>query len=165
MVLTTHLIAGAAVAQVLPNNPAIGFTAGFISHFLLDSIPHWDYPLHSAKRDLENPLNSDIVLNKYFLLDIIKIGIDFLLGFSVFMLVFNIDGKLSWQAFWGAFGGVIPDFLQFAYFKLRKQPLTGLQRFHSGIQKNKHLKNHPILGIFIQIILIIVIVSFVKFVI
>jgi hypothetical protein len=35
MILTTHAITGAAVASVFPNNPALGFVAGFASHFFV----------------------------------------------------------------------------------------------------------------------------------
>ena len=49
MVLTTHAVAGATLATLVPNHPLWGFVIGFGSHFVLDSIPHWDYSLKSKK--------------------------------------------------------------------------------------------------------------------
>jgi hypothetical protein len=38
---TPHLVVGAALGRRL--HPALGFAAGFISHVVLDAIPHWNY--------------------------------------------------------------------------------------------------------------------------
>jgi hypothetical protein len=47
MILSTHAIVGAALASLMPSHPIAAFAAGFASHFVIDSTPHWDYPLKS----------------------------------------------------------------------------------------------------------------------
>ena len=53
MILSTHAIVGAAIASFLPSHPTTAFVLGFGSHFVLDAIPHWDYPIKSASVDPE----------------------------------------------------------------------------------------------------------------
>lgn len=173
MILSTHAITGAAIASVLPNNPVLGFAAGFLSHFLIDSIPHWDYKLRSAKKDPNNSLNDDLSLGKDFLLDLIKISIDGLLGMAVVIFLFfdySVTQLFSLSVlksviFWGITGALIPDFLQFVYFKFRHEPFTSLQRFHDFIHGKRIPSDHWILGISLQIIFIALVVYIFKFVI
>ena len=47
MILSTHAIVGGAIASLFPSHPALVAVAGFASHFAIDAIPHWDYPLRS----------------------------------------------------------------------------------------------------------------------
>ena len=47
MILITHAIVGGAIASLLPSQPALAVCAAFASHFAIDAIPHWDYPLRS----------------------------------------------------------------------------------------------------------------------
>ncbi len=42
MIATTHALVGAMIASRL-QNPILAPIAGFASHFVLDSIPHWDF--------------------------------------------------------------------------------------------------------------------------
>jgi len=49
MMATAHtLVAGAIAAKV--GNPALALTLAFSSHFILDSIPHWDFGTNWRKR-------------------------------------------------------------------------------------------------------------------
>ena len=49
MMATAHtLVAGAIAAKV--GNPALALTLAFSSHFVLDSIPHWDFGTNWRKR-------------------------------------------------------------------------------------------------------------------
>jgi hypothetical protein len=173
MILTTHAITGAAVASILPNNPALGFAVGFVSHFLLDAIPHWDYDLRSSKKDLDNPLNNDLILNKSFIFDLIKMGFDAFLGIAISYFLFinpsvgvsnlSLSSLLHSNIVWAIIGSLFPDILQFIYFKLwRHEPLLTLQKFHIWLNRNKSLENRPVLGGLIQLILIILIVAIAK---
>ena len=60
MLVTNHVLAGAAIGAVLHRRPALAFAAGVASHLAMDSLPHWGLPrapeshehfLHVAKRD------------------------------------------------------------------------------------------------------------------
>jgi hypothetical protein len=47
LTLTTHAIVGSAIASLIPTHPLLGICMAFASHFLLDALPHWDYPIRS----------------------------------------------------------------------------------------------------------------------
>ncbi len=161
MILVTHGIIGAAVGRLFTSHPLVAFTLGFASHFLSDAIPHWHYPLFSQKRDRENPMNNDLVLGKGFLIDLINIGIDCLLGLVLPILIFQ-----GWDGFAnpspailaGAIGGILPDPLQFLYMKWKKGPLVLLQRFHLWIHSKKDIDHQHFAGIAGQLLIIIAVI-------
>jgi hypothetical protein len=67
MVLSTHAIVGAAISSFITSQPAAAFVLGFASHFALDAIPHWDYPIKSSS---VNPnIGGPIALDRAFLRD------------------------------------------------------------------------------------------------
>jgi hypothetical protein len=41
VIITTHVATGAVIGLAYEGRPVKAFTAGFASHFMLDSIPHW----------------------------------------------------------------------------------------------------------------------------
>ncbi|MDH2348696.1 hypothetical protein [Bradyrhizobium sp. SSUT77] len=52
MILSTHAIVGGAIASLIPDQPALAFVAGIVSHFVIDAIPHSDYlriPIYSGR--------------------------------------------------------------------------------------------------------------------
>lgn len=138
MILTNHAITGAMLATLTPNQPLLGFTAGFLSHFVLDAIPHWDYSLDSLKKDDKNPMNNDMAINRDFVKDLFKIGLDGIIGLAFAYLILCFYMKFSVLSILsGAIGAMAPDALQFAYMKCRFEPLVSLQRFHIWIHADK----------------------------
>jgi hypothetical protein len=159
MTLTAHAVVGAAIASSIPNHPILGFTLAFASHFILDAIPHWDYPLSSRKTDNVNSLDDDMTIDKSFFVDLLKIGADMSCGIVLALLLFTLHGPhLFLIPMIGALGAVLPDALQFAYFKWRHQPLVSLQRFHIWIHAEQDFNDKPFIGIPFQIAIIILIV-------
>src|SRR3989344_6258590 len=156
MTLTTHAIIGSLAASFFPTHPIIGFALAFASHFAIDAIPHWDYPLQSyEERDKNNPMNNDIVLDKRFAKDLINIGLDILIGVLASFYLLMFIGEFSLPVLIaGAFGGILPDALQVIYMKFRHEPFVSLQQFHMWIQKDRRLKNEPFIGLIYQIVLI-----------
>jgi hypothetical protein len=60
MLVTNHVLAGAAIGAVLHRRPALALAAGVASHLAMDCLPHWGLPrvpesherfLEVAKRD------------------------------------------------------------------------------------------------------------------
>jgi hypothetical protein len=50
VLITNHVLAGALVGHVAPG-PVSAFTAGVVSHFAMDAVPHWgDGPLRNVLR-------------------------------------------------------------------------------------------------------------------
>jgi hypothetical protein len=160
MTLAAHAIVGASIANLMPSHPVLGFAAGFASHFLLDAIPHWDYHLASVKEDSDNPMNNDIVFNINFIFDLFKMGLDAILGIIIVLFLFGISNShLMWTPLWGAIGALTPDALQFVYLKWKHEPIVSIHQFHIlRIHSKKSLDDSPILGIFLQIIIVILFV-------
>ena len=166
MTLTTHAIAGAAIATTMPSHPIIGFVLGFASHFVLDAIPHWDYKLSSTTGN-EDALKRDMVIGgKGFFMDMFKIGSDVALGIILSFLLFGFalasnfhDTQMLIAILCGAIGGILPDPLQFVYWKFRHQPMIALQTFHQWIHTDLKLTGRPVLGVSTQMLLVAIIVS------
>lgn len=139
MTLATHAVVGIAVASLLPRHPLLGFIAAFISHFIVDAIPHGHYRLSSRKRNLKNPLEDDMIIGRDFIFDLAKIGFDALTGLAISAIF--IAGWQNWMFIptlsAGTVGGVLPDALQFAYWKIRREPLVALQKFHIWMHAKK----------------------------
>jgi len=132
MTLTAHAIVGAGISSAFGLMPGGAFGAGFLSHFLLDRLPHWDYNLKSATIDEANPLNNNLPICREAIGDFAKIGFDFFLGLALALLFFSSNGQSYWPSILlGALGGMLPDGLQFLYFKFRREPLTLFFRFHA----------------------------------
>ncbi|KKU79639.1 MAG: hypothetical protein UY04_C0005G0014 [Parcubacteria group bacterium GW2011_GWA2_47_7] len=152
MILATHAVVGAAAANIFPGHPMMAFVVGFLSHFVLDAIPHWHYTLLSSRHDHTDPMNSDIILNKDFPLDLFKIGCDAMLGIGLAVLFLHATTPYYLSVtILGAIGGIMPDALQFAYFKWRHEPLVTLQRFHHWIHAKSNLDHQAIWGPAIQV--------------
>lgn len=152
MTLLTHAIVGASVGKIFSGgNIIVGSTLAFLSHFAIDAIRHGHYSLRSKVRDEKDPLNSDMVVGKSFLFDLVKIGLDFSFGLIFAQLFFNGPSPtIDWTIMLYAFMGTLPDALQFAYFKIRKEPLTSLQKFHIFIHSKKNFNNNPKIAVLIE---------------
>ena len=137
MTLTTHALVGAAAAAVLPQHPLLAFVAGFVSHFVADTIPHKDYDeLFKSYRPAVDKLKNDFEINKDFWRDLAIIAGDGLLGLILALAFFAVLVPASpLIVLLGALGGQIPDALQFLYFKTRAELMVPLQRFHIWIQQ------------------------------
>ena len=74
--------------------------------------------------------------------DLLDIGFDFFLAVFVPFLIFG-SGVYSEAVvvFCGVVGGVLPDALQFAYFKFRHEPLFSLQKFHGWIHAERKIES------------------------
>ena len=156
MTLTTHALVGAAAAKIFSINPVLSMFAAFASHFAIDAIPHWDYRILSQRWNDEHPLESDIAVGgPTFVLDLLRTGFDCLMGIYLAVAFFASGPSHVWIVFFGAVIGILPDPLQFLYFKVRHEPLTSLQRFHVWIHsKNESLRGRWLVGGLLQVFLV-----------
>ncbi len=144
MILATHAVVGAAIGRLIPN-PLVAFLVGFVSHFAIDAIPHWQYRLASMVHR-NGPMEDDMVINRKFIWDLARTGLDFAAGMVLSILLFQGTNNLSHISIplvAGAVGGVLPDALQFAYFKIRREPFTTLQKLHNRAHSKEHLNAFP----------------------
>jgi hypothetical protein len=165
MILSVHAIFGAAVASLVPNHPVFGFGFGFVSHFVLDAIPHKDYKLISLEADANNkPKLINNIYRKFSLArDIILVSVDALIGFILaFLLFFNPDYPIIF--FLGAFGSLLPDFLTFLYLIIRHKSLQLFFNFHVMTVHSKFiLKLNQITGVTFQFFTIGILISILFF--
>ncbi|MDO8183380.1 MAG: diadenylate cyclase [bacterium] len=165
MVLTTHAVVGGAIGRLLAINPLLAFIVGFLSHFVLDIIPHWDYPLQSKTVEARGVGRLHFRLGWPAVVDFSRIGLDFLIGLALVYWLFPLSQGTSWLAssvLWGALGAVLPDALQFIYAQWRPRFLSGLQRFHHFIHAKQDFNDRPVLGVTLQILLMVAVVVLVK---
>jgi len=151
MTLTSHAIVGAAVASFFPYDPALGFTLAFASHFALDAIPHWDYPIESTS--IHPSHGAKMKYDKALLHDFFRIGTDALLGLVLGLLLFATTGNF-WIVVLGIVGGMLPDALQFVHMRSKCEPLATLQRFHHWIHQGSeyfNMEKRPVVGIVSQL--------------
>jgi len=159
MILATHAIAGAAAAQLFPDNPWLAFIAAFASHFILDAIPHWNYQLKSKAKDPSDPLDGKMIWGKKFIVDILKISLDFAAGIALSILFFSKGADQNTAVtILGALGGTLPDALRFAYWQLKVEPFKFLQKFHYWIHPKKERQLSLAVGIPLQVLIVAVII-------
>jgi hypothetical protein len=143
MTLSAHAVVGAALSSAFRLNPGASLLIGFMSHFLLDRVPHWDYELPSANIDEVNPFNNDLPINRQAWRDWSKIGLDVFLGLSFTFIFFLSNGQnFSWLSLLaGALGGMLPDGLQLLYMKLHREPFILFYRLHVLMHSPYKIKN------------------------
>jgi hypothetical protein len=127
MILTTHALVGAALASFVPSHPAAAFVLGFGSHFVLDAIPHVDYPIKS--RSVNPRIGAPMRFDRALLETVLTIGTDGLFGLIAALLLFSSLANV-WAVLMGAVGAMLPVPLQFAFTRWPHEPLRTLQRFH-----------------------------------
>jgi len=158
MILATHAVVGGAIMKLLPHHPVAGLFLAFASHFALDAIPHWDYShlLKSYDYNEKEPLKSVIHLNKKFLVDLAKMGLDGILGLIFAIILFSGPPVGGWFLIaLGAVGAMLPDFLQFVYLQIRREPFLSLQRLHLWTHSKYKIKKISFAGVISQIAIII----------
>lgn len=137
MILSTHAVVGGAIASLLPSHPELAITAAFASHFVIDAIPHWDYPLRSI---VVGPgQKTKLAISKPLLRDIVVIAMDGCVGLVLALALFAPPATLSTVALC-AIAAMLPDPLQFAHSLYPREPLKTLQRFHRWMHTRRQLK-------------------------
>lgn len=137
MLFTAHALAGGTAGELI-RNPFWAFLIGFLIHFVLDSIPHYD-------------TTDD---GKYTTRQIILAGGDLAIG--IILIVFlapkyfhNLCGYLS-----GMLGGITPDFLSLVPWikNITSKSKCG-KKFHDFHYRIQSIKISPLPGILIQVVI------------
>jgi hypothetical protein len=152
MILSTHALVGAAIANMFPSHPGVAFAVGFASHFALDAIPHADYPIRSASVDPK--IGAPLQFDRALLHDAITIGADGMLGLVCAFLLFA-SAENQWAILLGALGAMLPDALQFLYARFPHEPLRTLQRFHRWAHTGVDIKDRVLLAVGSQVMLVV----------
>jgi hypothetical protein len=154
VILSTHAIVGAAVGSLMPEHPALAFACGLASHFAIDAIPHWDYPLRSITlKPTDGPA---LQLNWYLGRDLVLIGIDACAGLAIGLWLYATPAA-ALAVLLAALGAMLPDPLQVVHRLYPREPLRTLQRFHVWIHSKRKL-TWPI-GVSSQLSFVVLVVS------
>lgn len=139
----------------MPAYPSLAIAAAFASHFLLDAIPHWDYPIRS---DSVNPsVAAAMKYDRALVTDILTISADGMLGIALTLLLLARPND-SALVFAGATAAILPDAFQFAYMRFPREPLVSLQRFHLWMHASRDMRGRAVLGVSAQIALVLFVV-------
>ena len=138
MILSTHAIVGGAVASLFSSHPVLVAVAGFASHFVIDAIPHWDYPLQaiSVKRGADD--RRQLIIDRRLLFDTTLISLDACAGLAMAAWLFATPATIGVIVL-GAIAGMAPDPLRFAQKLYPREPLNSLQRFHRWMHAKQNL--------------------------
>jgi hypothetical protein len=136
MILSTHAVVGAAIATLLPRDPVLVFAAGVASHFVIDAIPHWDYPLRGIS--LGRSQTRAIRLNGALFRDVGVVALDACAGLALAILLFAQAAPI-WIIAIAAIGAMLPDPLQVVHRLYPHEPLRTLQRFHEWMHTDRKL--------------------------
>ena len=147
MVLASHIIVSGLLASQT-GNYFLAALIGFISHYILDAIPHWDnYLSLNFKPRAEN--EKGFLWHKFFIKEAVKIAVDIFAGLIILFLLFRIFEPVNvFPALIGIFFGILPDPLQLLYFITKWKLLKLNADFQYAIQK---IKQGFALGVITQI--------------
>jgi len=115
MLSISHAVTGAFIAVKI-GNPVLAIPLILLAHYLEDAVPHWD-----IGTGLSSGAKSRSLVLVHGLLDLALAGI---------LVLFMFHG--STPSLWGAFIGLVPDFLEAPRNFLKYEPiwLRPLNRFH-----------------------------------
>ena len=159
MILTPHAIVGAALANIFPNDPALGFGLAFLSHYALDMLPHTDYSINNFL-EKETKTVKSVFKNAGAALHLLFITFDFILAIVLCILFFVRDERALLLTLVGIIGGLLPDLFQFLYYKYKNQPWIFFQKIHDKFHYNVVTEKEKIWGTLAQFVLPIFVLIF-----
>lgn len=111
------MLTGALIGQLVPT-PALALAGGFVSHLVLDAMPHTDAATFEAPRDrgvngAKSAVCSISELVRHLLRpDILEAGLEFFVGVLILgWMIDNCPGINALSVAIGAFAALIPDFI------------------------------------------------------
>lgn len=119
MTFSTHMAVGASIGLAI-QNPIIGFSLGFISHFIIDIIPHGD----SKMAERLKVHNKKLIPYTYGV-------IDYLAAYYVLLAFLNIGDINNMLAFTMAIAGsLLPDLLVVVHEASKGKIFNKFYNFH-----------------------------------
>lgn len=146
MILAPHAIIGIAISRVVTTSPVVAFFVALLSHFFADMVPHWEYKISES---IHPDTSKEIIINKEFLTDVLKIGTDIVFGVLISFWLFYDNNP--YFIIMSRMGGIFPDFLQFLYGKIKIKPLIIFKGFHDSFHAQR-LQGKTVLGIAYQLL-------------
>ncbi len=160
MLFTSHAIAGAALGATT-GNPYTAILLGFISHHVLDAVPHFDQGTFYKQQTGPNYLNSRSIEHpdfKFSTRDWIVLFLDWSVSAILFAVIFVYSPANLSVAIFGALGGLLPDIIDSSPLwskKLREKMLivSKYHKFHEFFHWTI-VKDSIFLGLATQVIVV-----------
>ncbi len=144
MLSTPHILVGGAIVKAIPN-PLISLPLAFLSHFLFDFIPHWDFKIALKPKPL------------------LAAFVDYAIGLTL-LYVLSVDQIDQTLIILGGIMATVPDFmigsvrvLHWKIFNL--PPLNHLNNFHIDIQNRVNIFLGSIFSIVTMLISIYILIN------
>ncbi|MEA3355552.1 MAG: hypothetical protein U9Q63_03655 [Patescibacteria group bacterium] len=143
MLDTSHAIIGASIAKLIPN-PYLGFPLSFLSHFLADLCPHWDY---GGRKNNERPKSKLIAIALT----------DAFIGFSLGYLIFSSNVP-TWYLLSMMFTAQLPDWLEAPYhiFDFNFPPFSSIKKLQSKLHNKMDFPQGLILQILVVLFFVLI---------
>ena len=120
MYIITHAAMGAVIAELMPSHPWLGFTIGFLLHFVVDIIPHGDSGIYRG-----------YVTGTRMKRALAYVTIDAILALGFVLLIYNANLYQNRNAMTLCIlGSVLPDLAVAVYEVTRTRALKGLHQVH-----------------------------------
>jgi len=154
MLLTVHATTGALIGQQI-NNPILAFVLGFISHFILDMIPHGDQDWIEEYKGDQKSKAKKIIL-------IVAIDVAVLLTLLISKYYYGDSFAPSLNIAAGILGGLLPDFLVVCH-ELSDKLFKNFYHFHFIIHDLIKVKPTVFQGVAFQVIVtVILLLNFIR---
>jgi len=155
MLATTHVITGIVLTQVTPNVPIL-FGLSFLSHIVLDIIPHGDNILLANEEKNLKPQK----IRKFFLYCLIDVA----LTTGIFLYLISKTSLNPTLMIVAIFGALLIDLISAGYKITNWKFLAGFERWHLRLHHvfAKYLSRgdvSPLASIILQIIFIVVVLG------
>lgn len=162
MLFTTHSVVGAAIGAAT-GNPYTGFLGGFLSHHLMDALPHFD---QGSFRTIERraPYLGYITaenntIASFGARDWVMLFIDWAVSLILFTIIFIYTPPEQWGLIIiGALGGVFPDIIDSSplwspQLRQKNPSVRQYHSFHSFFHWTVPAKSWPF-GLLFQLIFV-----------
>lgn len=134
MILLIHMLFGAVIASYI-KNPILAVALAFLSHYLLDILPHIEYSIKNiTQKKWEESLP-----------DFLRVFSDFIFGIII-ILFFSAKTPIIFIA---AFFAILPDGISFLSSFVKSKILEGYNEFH---QEKIHFLKHKKISNFWRIL-------------
>jgi hypothetical protein len=147
MILTCHLLVGAAIASQIQFVP-LALILAFLSHYFLDLLPQIDYSITNIKAGRWHKSSADFL----------KVFLDISFG----LLLILLFSERTPLIFAGALLAIVPDGITLLAVFFNKNILIKIhQKFHKMLNSIGETKKIPLLGkILSQVLVILIAISY-----
>jgi len=166
MLAVPHVLIGAAIGAIVTDSPydnLIAFGGGWLTHYPLDALPHWERIFGYQPGDEFNPKTD---LRSWPKTIYIQAIIDVVIALAALIMIIYFLGYESpfWESsvFWGGIGGIFPDLVDNVPYWNRFTSQWPIFKSLNTLHQSTHIsttdqRNSPkYMGLLTQVIAIII---------